>query len=76
MRTVTSTAVSAEALVRGLVAVTTVPASLTAETLARCPPKNTAVSPGTKPVPLITTVVPPAVGPTIGLRASTDGPAR
>lgn len=36
-------------------------------------PKLTVLEPGTKPVPVIVTAVPPATGPALGLRALTTG---
>ena len=42
------------------------------ENVAAVPPKLTPVAP-VKPVPLIVTVVPPVVGPDVGLTLVTDG---
>jgi hypothetical protein len=56
----------------GLVHVMLVPAVLTAKAVAAVPPKETLES-LVNPVPVIVTVVAPAVGPTVGLTAVTVG---
>jgi hypothetical protein len=49
------------------------PLALTKFTLVAAVPPKLTVAPGTKPLPLIVTVVPPATGPLVGPRLVTVG---
>jgi len=66
--------VTAPALPAGVVAVIEVP--LTTTTLVAAALPNVTVAPAAKPVPVIVTPVPPAVGPLFGLTLLTVGGAR
>jgi len=66
--TVTS---AAPAVPAGVTAVSEV-AECTVTSVAACPPTST-VAPGTKPVPVTVTTVPPSGGPPLGATAVTVG---